>query len=790
MTLDAHTNTPALCSEPSATAPSDDRCAALLRDLLLANGECAYVLDADLCFTYASEAAEAVFGVKADALVGRSLGDFSVRPIKPDAAGAHVAAANLTGWRVEETDVLRPDGTITRARCTWMATRDASGALTGFMGGARDITAEYKARCDLAASQRRFDEVTEASGECVFEFGPDFCFTYLSRAADELFGAPAHTLIGRSLFDFALPCSPEADKARKARLMQLGVWRAAQHQMLRADGSVAWISTTVRAMQDANGAWAGCRGVIRDISDHMAALEQLDHQSRRLSDIAEVASDFLFEVDAEWRFVWVSNAVGAVTGLGVDAFIGRTPREVFGYEADINTRDYWIRRLEESGGVIRNAELEGGRDSATTGWWTMSLIALRDETGQITGARGSMSNITARKHEQQELIEARNAAEAANIAKAEFLAGISHEIRTPLHAIIGASELLKDAALPPQQDRLVNVTHAAAMHLASVLDDVLDYSKIDAGKLSLEAAPLDPASEVSGVVDMLAAQANAKGLQLELEIAPGTPARVLGDAARLRQIAVNYIGNAIKFTGAGRVTVRLGARDGRIRLAVTDTGIGVPAEQQTRLFDPFTQADASTTRRFGGTGLGLAIVKRLADLMGGEVGVESTVGGGSTFWFEAPLARLVEPEHAAAAPSGANAAAGAAHILVAEDNEANQLLIRLVLAKLGHSCDLAANGVEAVALAARGGHDLVILDRRMPEMDGEEAARRIRALGGRCATIPMIGLTADATEDAQAAFAAAGVPTVLSKPLVIAKLAAAIDAALWIGDAAAERRIA
>jgi CheY-like chemotaxis protein len=286
---------------------------------------------------------------------------------------------------------------------------------------------------------------------------------------------------------------------------------------------------------------------------------------------------------------------------------------------------------------------------------------------------------------------------------------------------------------------------------------------------------------------MLAERAEAKGLTLGLEIAPDMPRHVVGDASRLRQIAVNYIGNAIKFTRDGGVRVRLGLNGERVRFEVSDTGVGVPAERIATLFDPFTQADASTTRVYGGTGLGLAIVRRLADLMNGSVGVDSVEGAGSTFWFEARLPTCCDGPNCGVDVATAAPQPRSGHILVAEDNEANQMLIRLVLAKLGHSCDLASDGVEAVRMAAQGDYRLIILDRRMPSMDGEEAARRIRALGGSLASIPMIGLTADVTEDARASFAAAGVMTVLPKPIVIARLAAAIDAALAIGDA---RRIA
>ncbi len=353
---------------------------------------------------------------------------------------------------------------------------------------------------------------------------------------------------------------------------------------------------------------------------------------------------------------------------------------------------------------------------------------------------------------------------------------MSHEIRTPLNGVIGMTQLLQDTALTAQQRQYMDTLQTSAETLLSLIDDLLDLSKIEAGKLSLEHTSFELARLLQEITTMLTPRAQAKGLRLTWHIAPTVPTALQGDPTRLRQILVNLAGNAIKFTSAGEVSVRVRLAENRptaavLHFAVTDTGIGIAPDQQARLFDPFTQADASTTRHYGGTGLGLAISKQLVEAMGGEIGVTSEPGRGSVFWFTVCLANATAPAPAAAAETLADLQAcirdRQPRLLLAEDDPTNQQVALGLLDKLGGLIELANNGREALQALAADAYDLVLMDVQMPELDGFEATRRIRdpASGVANPAIPIIAMTAHALSGDRERCLAAGMDDYLSKPL-------------------------
>ncbi|WP_426030953.1 ATP-binding protein [Caulobacter sp. DWP3-1-3b2] len=404
-------------------------------------------------------------------------------------------------------------------------------------------------------------------------------------------------------------------------------------------------------------------------------------------------------------------------------------------------------------------------------------LTARRAVDPVTGAVGVLVNqidTSDQVETARELAQARSRAEAAAHAQEEFLANMSHELRTPLTSVIGFAGLLRATPLDAGQTRHLDRIDAAGQALMSTLNDVLDLSKLEAGGVELDSRPFALEPLLDQALGIIEAQASAKSLSLTKRIDADVAAFVVGDPERLRQILLNLLGNAVKFTRDGGVTLsarRLGPEaDGaaRIEFSVTDTGIGLAPDMIDHVFDRFIQADASVTRRFGGTGLGLSITKRLAEAMGGEVGVKSDLGAGSRFWCVLPLPVASAPETAPISP--ATVPTAGARVLLADDNEANRELVSAILCSVGHQVDLATNGVEVVAAAARGGYDLVLMDVQMPIQDGVSATRAIRALQGSAARVPIIALSANVLAGQIETYRAAGMDDHVGKPIAVGEL--------------------
>jgi PAS domain S-box-containing protein len=528
----------------------------------------------------------------------------------------------------------------------------------------------------------------------------------------------------------------------------------------------------------------------------LALREQAIGSLARYQRIVETVLEGIFETDAQARELVSANpALAAMLGYaGVDEMkraIRDLRRE---HVVDASAADAMFQRLREDD-QLSGYELQLRRRNGSEFWAAISMRQLLDDAGQPVGALGIVQDISERR-ERDQLTRARAAAEAATSAKSDFLAKMSHELRTPMNAIIGFSDL----ALRSDSDarRLEHLGHirSASRSLLHIINDILDLSKIEAGKLTLERRDFHLPAVLNQVTALLAQQAADKGLTLTVSRAAQVPLALVGDPLRLEQILVNLVGNAVKFTERGEIelSVELASatdRRARLRFMVRDTGIGLTSEEQSRLFSAFSQADAFSTRRHGGTGLGLAISKQLVEKMGGRIAVESRPGVGSVFLFTAEFGLGSEREVRAPSPATTTLAAPpaprtavlrGARVLLVEDNPLNRQLAQEILQPTGLVLDTAENGPDAIAAVRQAAYNAVLMDVQMPGMDGLETTRRIRAMPGG-ATLPIVALTANAMERDRQDCLGAGMNDFLSKPVDADQLLVTLSH--WVGGAVA-----
>jgi PAS domain S-box-containing protein len=546
---------------------------------------------------------------------------------------------------------------------------------------------------------------------------------------------------------------------------------------IRKDGSRFPAVVSVTALRDARDAIIGYLLIGTDNTARKLVEAEQKKLDQRLRDqqfytrsLIESNVDALMTTDPSGIITDVNKQMEALTGCTRDELIGAPFKDYF---TDPERAEAAIR-LVLNDKKITDYELTAcDRDGKKT-VVSYNATTFYDRGRTLQGVFAAARDITERKQVEAELKQARAAAESASRTKSDFLASMSHEIRTPMNAIMGVADLLAKTPLSPEQDKYVQIIRRAGDNLLNLINDILDLSKVEASQLELERTGFSLHDLLEKVMEMVAVRAQEKGLALVCEVAPNVPTDLVGDPTRLRQVLLNLVGNAIKFTESGEVSLRV-TPDGNssvptaLRFTITDTGIGISRQQLSRVFEQFTQADSSTTRRFGGSGLGLTISKRLVELMGGRIWVESAIDKGSMFAFAVPFEIWTGAARRAGAPAGADSEPPlrALRILLAEDSPDNRTITLAYLEETPYRVEVAETGAVACKMFEAGHYDLVLMDRQMPIMDGLTATRTIRTWeqANDRAPTPIIALTASALKGDREKCMAAGCTAYLTKPI-------------------------
>jgi len=554
-------------------------------------------------------------------------------------------------------------------------------------------------------------------------------------------------------------------------------------RLIRRDGAERLVLTHADTERAPDGKVTAMFGVFQDVTEQEQIHDAVAASERAFRTLAERTSDIIAVFALDGTFRYVSPAITRLMGWEPEDLIGRKTWDVIHPDDHAQVKQAYADFFAAGpAGPSPQLRYRGLHRDGSYRWLDAHPSILWDAEGRPVEVQDNVRDATATKQLEDDLMAERDRAEAAARAKTEFLANMSHELRTPLTSVIGFAGLLKQSTgLGADQRRYVDRIATSSDALLGVINDILDYSKLEAEAVGLDPLAFDPRGMIAGAVGIVESQCEAKGLTLVQTADEAVPPGLMGDEGRLRQVTLNLLSNAVKFTGQGGVTVAATYDEGRLRVAVSDTGIGISEEKAATLFRRFVQADASTTRTFGGTGLGLAISRRLIEMMGGTIGVDSQPGIGSTFWFEVPLAPA-NPEEDALGHDGDATVDGTLRILMADDAPANRELVSAILGGMGLSIDAVENGAEAVEAVRSGAYDLVLMDVHMPVMDGLMATREIRAMARELGHVPIIALTANVQPEQVRLCHEAGMDAHVGKPIQVAELMATISRVLGASE--------
>ena len=740
---------------------------------------------------YANELACEVMGVKAADIVGKT--DFDLFPA--DLARKYLADDHHvieTGKLYHNVERHQDAGGTVKYVEVWKApVHDAKGEMAGIQVMFWDVTDQKNTEHQVEFEKYLLSILLETVPDSIYFKDIESRFIRLSRSCANKIGVnDPREAIGKSDADFFGREHAKKALADERRILETGEMIQGQIEHETYDGREdTWCNTTKAPLRDPSGQIVGTVGISRDVSEQIRAEQELSRERDLLKTIINNVPDLIYVKDRSGLFVTANQALVRLLGLdSASEIIGRS-------DYDFSPAEMACNYVTDDQNVMRTGEPLFDREESHLGadgqprWLLTTKVPLRDSADHVIGVVGIGHDITERKKFEKEIVEARDFADKANRAKSDFLANMSHEIRTPMNAIIGMTDLLLDTRLDATQRNFLSMVQESGEALLSIINDILDFSKIEAGKLEIELQTFDLRECIGDTMKTLGLKAHGKGLELAFRVDPAVPRYVIGDAGRIRQILINLVGNAIKFTEHGEVYIdaevkELTEGEMVLSISVSDTGVGIPPERCEAIFQEFEQADTSVTRRFGGTGLGLAISARLVELMGGTIDVESEVGHGSTFRFDL---RLQLSDNAESSATRGLVYVGGTKVLVVDDNATNRAILREMFSNWGMEPILADSGSAAISALRQAASDrqpfkLIVSDVHMPEMSGYDLVKQVRGEASFGET-PVIILTSAGREGDQALNVTLSISERLLKPVKQSEIFDAIVRTLGVNGA-------